>query len=58
MTITYNDAGRVTGFSYADINSLYRSGTGGTLIFDMQTFMSLSNSASDFIRPTSFSAYQ
>ncbi len=58
MTVTYNSAGHITGFSYDDINALYRSGAGQTLVFDMDTYMAASNSATSFVRPTSFAAYQ
>jgi RTX calcium-binding nonapeptide repeat (4 copies) len=56
MPIIKNAAGNVTAFSYLDINSAYRGGSGSLgAAFDMQTFMS--SSASAMVRPTSFSAF-
>ncbi len=55
MTITYSPYGYISGFSYNDINSAYRSGTGPIWTFDMQAFMN--SSASSFVRPTSFGAF-
>jgi len=47
MTITYDASGKVTGFtSYNDLNTLFRSGSGQALVFDMQRVARMSEAKS------------